>query len=55
MPAAGTAADFPDQEGLVGDKGQVRSFTGGYVGEGIGAAEKAPAQNLSRIRDRQSW
>ena len=26
VPGAGAAADSPDQEGKVGDKGQVRSF-----------------------------
>ena len=28
VPAAGATADSPDQKGLVGDKGQVRSFPG---------------------------
>ena len=29
VPAAGAAADSPDQKGLIGDKGQVRSTPGG--------------------------
>ena len=41
MPAAGAAADPPDPEGLVGDKGQVRSSPGGGTpGKGIRAGEK---------------
>ena len=46
VPAAGATADSPDQKGLVGDKGQLRSSLVADVGEGTSAAEKAPAQNL---------
>ena len=49
MPAAGAASDSPDQEGLVGDKSQVRSTLAADVGEGTGAAEKAPAQNHGTV------
>ena len=39
MPAAGAAADSPDQKG---DKGQVRSSTAGRLEGDTGATEKSP-------------
>ena len=42
MPAAGAAADSPDQKG---DKGQVRSSTAGWLEGDTGATEKAPARH----------
>ena len=43
VPAAGAAADSPDQKGVVEDKGKWGHPLSADVGEGIGAAEKAPA------------
>ena len=42
VPTAGAAADFPDQEGLVGDKGQVRSFPNGWCRQGNRRGGKSP-------------
>ena len=47
---AGAAADSPDQEGFVGDKGQGGHSLVADVDKGIGAEEKAPASSLARHR-----
>ena len=51
MPAAGAAADSSDQKGLVGDKVKWGHSLTADVGEGSGAAEKAPAPSLAQHRD----
>ena len=52
VPAAGAAADSPDQEGLVGDKGQARLFPGGWCRQRNRRGRKSPYPNLARHRER---